>query len=422
MPRPPPVLTSQLAWPSSGSAMAELRRRGKHPLAGRTILQIIPELNSGGAERATIDIAAALAAVGARPLVASEGGRMVSELQAKGGLWQAFPARSKNPLAMFMNQRRLSELIRAESVALVHARSRAPAWVAYGATRRTETPFVTTFHGAYSGSSALKLRYNSIMAKGDAVIANSAFIAERIARLYPFAAKRIRVIERGIDFRLFSPNEVDPARVQALRQAWQIAPGERIILLAARLSPWKGHKILVEAARQLMAGGLSDTKFILAGDEQGHSTYLKDVDVAIAKAGLGNIVRRTGHCADMPAALLAATLVIVASTEPEAFGRVAAEAQAMGAPVIVTDLGGLQEIVLAPPGVDGRDRTGWRVPPADAPALAAAITEALGLGASAREALSARARAHVLRRFSVERMQAETLAAYAALLAPSDLD
>lgn len=418
MPRPPPVLTSPLAWPSSGSALAELGRRGKHPLAGRTILQIIPELNSGGAEQATLDIAAALVAVGARALVASEGGRMVSELQAKGGLWQAFPARTKNPLAMFMNQRRLAELIRAESVALVHARSRAPAWVAYGATRRTETPFVTTFHGAYSGNSPLKLRYNSIMAKGDAVIANSTFIAERIARLYPFAAERILVIERGIDFRLFSPNEVDPARVQALRQAWQVASGERIILLAARLSPWKGHKILVEAVRGLVAGGLTATKFIMAGDGQGHGTYLKQVDAAIAKAGLGDIIRRTGHCADMPAALLAATLVIVPSTEPEAFGRVAAEAQAMGALVIATDLGGLPEIVLAPPDVGRGDRTGWRVPPGDAPALAAAMIEALGLGASARETLSARARAHVLRRFSVDRMQAETLAAYAALLAP----
>jgi glycosyltransferase involved in cell wall biosynthesis len=317
---------------------------------------------------------------------------------------------------MLVNQRRLAELIRAESVALVHARSRAPAWVAYGATQRTGVPFVTTFHGAYSGSSPLKLRYNSIMAKGDVVIANSAFIAERIARLHPFAAERVRVIERGVDFRLFSPSEVDPARVQALRQAWQVAPGERIVLLAARLSPWKGHKILIEAARHLMSRGLSNTKFILAGDVQDRGTYLKEVDAAIAKAGLGHVVRRTGHCADMPAALLAASLVVVPSTEPEAFGRVAAEAQAMGAAVVVTDLGGLPEVVLAPPGVDAGARTGWRVPPGDAQALAAAMEEALGLGASAREALSARARAHVLRRFSVERMQAETLAAYAALL------
>lgn len=407
----------QTGWPGSGSALAELRGQIKHPLAGRTILQILPELNSGGAEQATIDIAAALAAVGARALVASAGGRLVSELQANGGIWQPFPAQSKNPLAMLINQRRLAELIRAEGVSLVHARSRAPAWVAYGATRRTKTPFVTTFHGAYSGSSTFKLRYNSIMAKGDRVIANSAFTAARIARLYPFAAENIKIIERGIDLRAFNPGDVDPARVQALRQAWQIAPGERIILLAARLTPRKGHKILIEAAQRLLADGFTDAKFIFAGDVQGHNAYLKDLDAMIAKAGLTNFVRRTGHCADMPAALLAAALVVVPSTEPETFGRVAAEAQAIGTPVVMSDLGAAPEVVLAPPEVAEEARTGWRVPSGDAHALAQAIRAALDLGATARDALSGRARTHVLHRFSVARMQTETLAAYAALLA-----
>ncbi len=371
---------------------------------------------SGGAERATIDIAAALAAVGARALVATAGGRMVSELQAKGGIWRPFPAQTKNPISMLINRRRLAELIRDEGVMLVHARSRAPAWVAYAATRRTRTPFVTTFHGAYSGKSALKLRYNSIMAKGDVVIANSAFTAARIAALYPEAAPNIRVIERGIDLRAFNPADVDPARVQQLRQSWGVAPGERIILLAARLSPWKGHKILVDAARLLIAQGAGEIKFILAGDEQGHAAFLKDLDRVIGEAHLAGVMRRAGHCADMPAALLAAAVVVVPSTSPETFGRVAAEAQAMGTPVVVADLGALPEVVRAPPDVTAEERTGWRVAPGDAAALASAIGEALALGASARDAYSRRARAHVLQRFSVERMQAETLAAYAALL------
>jgi glycosyltransferase involved in cell wall biosynthesis len=318
---------------------------------------------------------------------------------------------------MLLNQRRLAQLIAGEGVALVHARSRAPAWVAYGATRRTHTPFVTTYHGAYSGRSALKQSYNSIMAKGDIVIANSAFTAGHVASLYPAAAARIKVVERGIDLRAFSPNDVDPARVQRLRQAWQIAASERIVLLPARLTPRKGHKILIAAAQMLLARGLADIKFILAGDEQGHSAYLKDLDGMIAKAGLAGVIRRTGHCADMPAALLAAALVVVPSTEPETFGRVAAEAQAMGIPVIVAESGALPEVVLAPPKVIAEARTGWHVPAGEATALAAAIVEALSLGASARDALSARARAHVLERFSVERMQADTLAAYAALLA-----
>ncbi len=277
--RPP----ARAPWRSSGSAVAEPSAQSKHALAGRTILQIVPELRSGGAERATIEIAAALAAIGARPLVASFGGRLVSELQAKGGIWHPFPAKTKNPLAMLANQRRLVDLIHAEDVALVHARSRAPAWVAYWATRKTGTPFVTTFHGAYSGTSGLKKRYNSIMAKGDVVIANSSFTAERIARLYPSSRSKIRVIHRGVDLRAFSPDAVNPQRVQALRQAWGIAPGERIVLLAARLSPWKGHKILIEAARQLVSAGLADIKFILAGDEKTRGTYLKEVDAAIAR-------------------------------------------------------------------------------------------------------------------------------------------
>jgi glycosyltransferase involved in cell wall biosynthesis len=399
-----------------GSSAGGLSGRGAHPLAGVTILQIVPELNTGGAEAATIDIAAALAEVGAKALVASAGGRMVSELQAKGGIWLPFPAGTKNPFAMARNEHRLMRLIDSESIALVHARSRAPAWVAYGATRRMKIPLVTTYHGAYSGSGALKLRYNSIMAKGDAVIANSAYTARRIAELYPFAGENIRIIERGIDFRVFNPQDVDPARVKSLRQAWNVATEERIVLLAARLTAWKGHKILIEAARLLVTAGLSGTKFILAGDDQGRAPYVKETDAVIAQAGLIGTVRRTGHCSDMPAALLAAAAVVVPSTEPEAFGRVAVEAQAMGTPVIVSELGSLTEVVLSPPDVDFALRTGWHVPAGDAKALAAAIFEALTLGAAARDALSLRARADVLRRFSVERMKAETLATYSALI------
>ncbi len=392
--------------------------RGAHPLAGLAILQIIPELRAGGAEAATIDIAAALAEVGARALVASKGGRMVSELQAKGGIWLPFPARSKNPLAMALNQRRLIQLIDQENVALVHARSRAPAWIAFGATQRRKVPFVTTYHGAYSGNNALKLRYNSIMAKGDAVVANSIYDARRAAELYPFAAANIRVIERGIDLRVFNPQEVDPARVKYLRQIWGVASDERIVLLAARLAAWKGHKTLIEAARLLVAAGLAGTKFILAGDDQEHSAYVREIDAAIGQAGLTGAVRRVGHCGDMPAALLAAAVAVVPSTRPESFGRVAVEAQAMGTPVVVSDLGGLSELVLSPPEVDFAFRTGWRVPSGHGRALAKSIFEALTLGAAARDAFLLRARAHVLNRFSVERVKAETLAAYAALARP----
>lgn len=389
---------------------------GLAPLAGRTILQIIPALDAGGAERTTLDIAAALAAAGARPLVAAEGGRMVSELQALGGIWAPFPAASKNPLAMASNVSKLARLLREERVDIVHARSRAPAWVAFAATRLTKTPFVTTYHGSYAGRWAGKVLYNSVMARGDVVIANSEYTAGLIAEQHPFARERVRVIHRGTDFRRFSAGAVDPARVLALRQAWGVEPDDRIVLLSARLTGWKGQKVLIEAAKRLTERGASGVRYILAGDAQGRDSYVRELEDAIARKQLGGVVRIVGHCEDMPAAYLAAAVVAVPSTEPEAFGRVAVEAQAIGTPVVTSDLGAAVETVLAPPRAPAQERTGWTTPPNDPEALADALQEALGLGATARDNLARRARAHVLKRFSLEQMIAQTLDVYIAML------
>jgi glycosyltransferase involved in cell wall biosynthesis len=397
--------------------LAPYGRGERASLAGRTILQIIPRIDAGGAERTTIDVAAALVTAGARALVASEGGRLTSELQAVGGLLIPFPAATKNPLSMMLNARRLARLIIAERVDIVHARSRAPAWVALMACRIARTPFVTTFHGAYAGRSALKLRYNSVMARGDVVIANSDYTAGLVARLYPWARARLRVIHRGTDFSKFTPGAVPPARVARLRKDWSVAPDERIVLMAARLTGWKGHKVLIEAARRLKEQGIEGVRYIMAGDAQGRGGYVKELDALIDKAGLKGTVSRVGHCADMPAAFLAASVVAVPSTAPEAFGRTAVEAQALGAPVVVSDLGAVSETVLSPPETAPDARTGWRVKAGDAQALAEALQAALALGASAREAMARRARTHVEGQFSLERMTRETLEAYVGLLA-----
>lgn len=385
-------------------------------LTGRTVLQIVPELQSGGAERATIDVCEALAQAGARCLVASRGGRLVSELQSKGGVWLPFPAATKNPIAMALNSVRLARILRDEGVDIVHARSRAPAWVAYYATRQTGAKFVTTYHSAYYGVSPIKLRYNSIMAAGDLVIANSRFSADRIAELHPFAAGRVVVIARGADLREFSPAAVDPRRVERLRADWGVAPHERVVLLPARLSARKGHGVLLEAAKRLMNEGLRDIRFIFAGDAHSEA-YRRNIDAQIARAGLQEIVRNVGHCADMPAAYLASAVITAPSTEPEAFGRIAIEAQAMGAPVIVSDIGAAPEIVEAPPETPAHLATGWRVAPGDAAALAQAIREALEMKASARDELTMRARKNVQSRFSVEEMRRATLDVYKRLLA-----
>jgi glycosyltransferase involved in cell wall biosynthesis len=384
-----------------------------HPLSGRTILQIIPHLDTGGAERTTIDIAHALVQAGARALVATEGGRLIPELQAKGGIWIPFPAATKNPFSILANTSRLEKIMQQEHVNLVHARSRAPAWTSLLVARRTKTPFVTTYHGSYSGSSAVKVFYNSVMARGDVVIANSHYTANLIRQMHPFASNAIQIIHRGTDMQQFSTINVDPSRVQALRKAWKVPPDKRILLLAARLTDWKGQKHLIEATALLRERGVDDIITILAGDPQGRSHYVSELETLIAKRHLTHDVRLVGHCLDMPAAFLAASAVAVPSTEPEAFGRSAVEAQAMGTPVVVTELGAVPETVLVTP---PSQRTGWRVPPADAPALADALYEALTLGASARESLADRARAHVERQFSLERMTQATLGVYRHLL------
>jgi glycosyltransferase involved in cell wall biosynthesis len=390
--------------------------RSPAELRGRTILQIVPELDAGGAERTAVDIAAGLVQAGARALVATEGGRLIAELQAKGGSWIPFPAKTKNPLAILFNARKLKRIIREEEVDLVHARSRAPAWSAYLATGGLGVPFVTTYHGSYQGRSSVKILYNSVMARGDAVIANSHYTARLIAEKHPFARDRIAVIHRGTDLKLYSATHVEHGRIERLRAAWGVAPHQRVILCAARLTPWKGQKVLIEAARLLREAGENDIAIVLAGDDQGRSGYVRELDAMAEKLGVKDLVYRVGHCTDMPAAFMAAAVVAVPSTEPEAFGRTATEAQALGTPVVVTDLGAVPETVLAPPDVIAAARTGWRIPPNDPEALAEALSAALNLGATARDAMAHRSRQHVERHFSLESMVGATLRLYVALL------
>ncbi len=388
-----------------------LHRRGTHRLAGRTVLQIVSSLDGPHADRAAIEVAGALAEAGARPLVAAPAGALVSELQAKGGVWLPFPSQAKNPLTMLLNGRRLRGVLARERVDLVHARSRPAGWMALGATRASHVPLITSLHHVSPGQSIIRQRYSAVMAKGAVVLAGSKFAAATIASLYPLAAERIVLIRPGVDLRPFTPDTIAAARVQTLRHVWQVAPDERIILLAGRPSIWKGHKVLIEAVGQLIASGLRDIKLVLVGEGRGNAG--RDIEQAIQAARLGDRVRKVGTCADMPAALLAAAVLVVPSIEPEAFGRLVVEAQALGTPVVVSDVGAVPETILAPPDVEASKRTGWRVSPSDPALLAEALREALSLGASSRDALALRARKQAADRFAVERMARETLDAYA---------
>lgn len=385
-----------------------------HNRAGRTngpaILQVVPRLETGGAERATVDIAAVLAREGFTALVASEGGRMVGELEAAGGEWVSMPLDTKSPLALAANARRLERLIRARSVNLLHARSRAPAWSALWAARAARIPFVTTFHGAYSAGSAAKRLYNSVMLRGDAVIANSQWTADHIASTYAFRPKRLVVIPRGVDLDRFDPAHVSHDRVLDLRRSWGARESDVLILLPGRITRWKGQLVLVEALATILRNGYGSFHAVLAGDAQGRDSYLAEVRQSIERTGLGERVTIAGHVDDMPAAYRTADIVVSASTNPEAFGRVAAEASAMERPVVATDHGGARETVV--PG-----ESGLLVPPADKSALAAAFEQLLKAGAEARRAMGARGREHIARNFSLARMTADTLALYRELTA-----
>jgi glycosyltransferase involved in cell wall biosynthesis len=382
-----------------------------------TILQIVPELDTGGAELSAIEIAGAIVRAGGRALVLSEGGRLAARVASAGGEFIPFAAATKNPLHILWNAHLIARMIADEGIDLLHARSRAPAWSTLIAAHHMGKPFVTTYHGAYSEKNRLKKAYNAVMAKGDVVIANSEYTKRLIVERYGTSADRIRVVYRGVDGASFDPATVLEERKAALRKRWNIAPGTPVILQPARLTPWKGQSTVIEAARRLDADGrLGGAVVVLAGDEQGRTSYRERLESELEAAGLDGKVILPGHVDDIPAALALSCLAVVASIEPEAFGRVATEAQVMGCPVVATDIGAPPETVLAPPHVPPEETTGWLVPPGDAERLADAMAEALALTPEARAAMGARARARVLARFSLDSMCRHTLAVYDQLL------
>lgn len=389
-------------------------------LSGRTILQIIPRLEAGGAERTVIDMARAITAAGGRAVVVAEPGRMVAELERAGGEFIAINAASKNPFRMLHTALALVRLIRTHKIDLVHARSRAPAWPALWAARWTGRPFITTYHGIYSQTNALKGFYNSVMARGDAVIANSGMTAALIAQRHPAAKPRITTIYRGIDIDAFAPASISSQRRDAVMRQWSLQTtdtGRPLVLNVARLTGWKGHDVLIEAMGRLLERDCRQNPLmIVAGGSQGDSAFETHLQQLIEARGLSGHIRLVGHCDDVPAALTLASCVVVASTREEAFGRAAVEAGAAGIPVIATDHGGARETILAPPGATEDERTGWRVPPGDAAVLADTLATVLAMTDEARSAVGRRARTYVAARFSLEAMCKQTLGVYRALL------
>ena len=380
-------------------------------LSGKTVLQVIPDLSAGGAERTTVEMAEAITGAGARALVVSEGGRLESALEKVGGKLIAMKVASKNPLTIRKNTRLLEALIAAEKIDLIHARSRAPAWSAYVAAQNTETPFVTTYHGAYSGTTGLKKRYNSVMARGDLVIANSEWTASHVMAVHGTPREKIVTIPRGVDLVAFDPAHVAETRITAVRHAWDIAPDDKRLrlVLPGRLTSWKGQGLAIDALGALDPGERARLHLILTGDDQGRQKYVSELEDKIIHHQLGGSVSIVGHTDDMPAAYALADIILAPSTRPEAFGRVAAEASAMAKPVIVADHGGQRETVI-------EGQTGTRAEPGSVAALTACIRTLVSLPPDARGAMGAAGQAHVRQNYSKAQLQSATLNVYARLL------
>jgi glycosyltransferase involved in cell wall biosynthesis len=279
-------------------------------------------------------------------------------------------------------------------------------------------PFVTTYHGIYGQMTPLKGWYNGVMARGDIVIANSHYTAGIVRSRHKVADEKLRVIPRCADLDRFSPDAVAPARIKAIRGAWGVAADARLVVLAARLTRWKGQLVAIEAASQVLRRPeYDDVIFVLAGDDQGRTAYRSELESRISELGLGGRIIIPGHCADMPAAFAAAALALVPSIEAEAFGRISVEAQAMGCPVIVSDSGALPETIVTPKDASSLGLvTGWTFRTGDAGELAARIASALSLPVGQRAAMAESAQRHVAAHFSKTMLQRETLRVYDELL------
>lgn len=378
------------------------------------ILQILPRLGTGGVERGTVDLAEELVKLGWRALVVAERGELVERLHAVGGEFIEMPAATKNPLKMWANRNRLIQIIKNNNVDIVHARSRAPAWSALWATSVTKTPFVTTYHGNYTQRSAIKGFYNSVMARGDVVIAGSNYIADLVKKRHPANAGSVKIVPRGVDLEAFSIENVHRERIEDLRDKWDAFGDRPILMLPGRMSPNKGHILLIEAVSLLLGRNKKIELDVLLVGPGRHQNYMQLVEQTIELRGLGLDVRYVGNCDDMPAAMAMADFAVLPSWFPETFGRVSAEAQAMGTPVIVADCGAFPETLIS----DEIKKTGWIVQKEDPEIWADAIEQALALSQSERIKMSQAAIAHVNDRFSLAGMMEKKLDIYISLLKP----
>ncbi len=366
------------------------------------ILQVLPALNLGGVERGTLEVASAIHAQGWRSLVASAGGKLVSTLEETSTHVTIKGFARKTPLTLISNTLALIRLIRSENISLVHARSRWPAWSAYAACRWCKIPLITTYHGTYGQGTRLKRYYNSVMTKGQTVIAISEFIADYIKTYHRnMPAEHIRVIPRGVDLEVFNPAHVPATAVANLKTAWKIPEHTPVLLLPGRLSRWKGHVVAIQALNLIKDIACH---LVILGD-QTPGAYTEQLHRLIDTLNLKSRVSFVQQTTDMQTAYMAADYVLVPSTKPEAFGRVIVEAGCMGRVVIASEHGGALETII-------HGETGYLVHVADREDLARALKHVLSMPASTYQRMATQAREHCRTHYALQDMLAQTLDVY----------
>lgn len=371
------------------------------------VLQVLPEMEHGGVEVGTTEIASELQKQGIKNFVASKGGRMVYHLDRMGVKHFTLPLKSKNPFTLYKNAKELTKIIKENGINIVHARSRAPAWSAYWAAKRAGATYVTTFHGTYGlGPMGLKKIYNKVMTYGKVVIAISEHIRKHIIENYHIDDKKIRLIHRCVNINNFSQDNVTSERIIKTITENNIPEDKQIITLVGRLTRWKGQHLLIEALPKLKS---ENFHCLIVGSDQGRKKYREELDALIEKYDLQGKVQFIDNSFDIPALLMISDVVLSTAIEPEAFGRASIEGQAMGKIVLASDIGGSLENL-----VDGK--SGKLFKSNDSDSLAQTIDWALNLDDKTKQEIGKAAIENVRNNFTKQIMCDKTIAVYKEVL------
>ena len=377
------------------------------------ILQVIPRLGYGGAETGCYDLAHYLSENGCSSYIVTSGGELIKYIDKKKVKLIKLPVQSKNPLLILLNSLILILVILFFNITIVHARSRAPAWSCLFATKITRRKFVTTFHGTYNFKNPLKKYYNSVMLKSDLIIAGSNFIFSHINENYSKCLdlnKKFLVIFRGINTEYFNPNKIHQSDEKKLISQWNINKERPLILLPGRLTSWKGQEMFIEALN-LVNKEMPDQPFsaVILGSDQGRKVYKKKLVRLVEQYRLNNQVQFFDKCELMPLAYKISDIIVSASIEPEAFGRVSVEAQSMEKPIIASNIGGSNETIA-------NDKTGFLFEAGKPEELSKKIIHALNLDESTLKFIGIEGRKNVIKKFNIEKMCFSTYSEYKKLI------